>query len=546
MRILVISDLLPPRMLGGFELACLNLSRGLRDAGHDVLILTTPTDRQPAEAESGVDRALNLRELYGVVGLRDTQLAKFQVHESRISNQTNSLIVLDRIASFRPDHVVMFNLVGIGGLGIIDTVNLTGTPWTLNLGDNVPGELLLDAPPEVVNVYSPAGNDIFSTGQYAIVSQTLADEVVSTGVTLGRHEIIPRGVLYPDIERTRPYRDGGHTRFVAAGVLSPHKGVDIMIDAAADLVDSGVGNFSLELYGGGLIDHYTEMIRERNLAGHVFVKGRVSQADLFAVHARSDAFLFPTWEREPGASAPFEAASAGCVPIMTANCGPAERMVHGIHALKIERNAQSLGHEMRRVISGEVDLELMFDAGRRLAHGDLSFSLSVERLSNLIKSAAPSTSAVLDFDEIAKEVIRKDTSAMGALYTTFFNPTHDEDHPEDATMDEHRDPTAPVNIVAPSSVWSRMTSAPVRVARRVLRPLVEEQLLAPRATLAEQARSNRKAQESIDARNAALVERELAADAREGEIRSLIEGMKKDLLATNLRVTHIEETDKDA
>lgn len=544
MRILVISDLLPPRMLGGFELACLNLSRGLSDAGHDVLILTTPTDRQPAVAESGIDRSLNLRELYGVVGLRDTQLAKFQLHESRVSNQANSLIVLDRIASFKPDHVVMFNLVGIGGLGIIDTVNLTGTPWTLNLGDNVPGELLLDAEPEVVDVYSPAGNDIFATGQYAIVSQTLADEVTGTGVTLGRHEIIPRGVLYPDTERTRAYRDGGHTRFVAAGVLSPHKGVDIIIDAAADLVNSGIGNFSVELYGGGLIDHYTQMIRERDLAGHVFVKGRVSQSELFAVHAGSDAFLFPTWEREPGASAPFEAASAGCIPIMTANCGPAERMVHGVHALKIERNALSLGREMRRVIAGEVDLEEMFEQGRILAHGDLSFSRSVQRLSQFIESAGEPTVAEFSFDEVAREIIRKDTAAMGALYSSFFRPTH-EDELKEAAMAEERDPTAPVNIVEPRSLLGRAASLPVRVVRRVLRPLVEEQLSTPRDTIAEQARANRKAQEALDARNAALLEREKMVDARENEIRSLIEGMKKDLLATNLRVNRIEETDKN-
>ena len=520
-------------MLGGFELACLNLSRGLRNAGHEVLILTSPTDIAPSDDESWVDRSLNLRELFGVVGPRESDLGKFQIHESRVSNQANSLIVLDRIVKFAPDHVLMFNLVGIGGLAIMDTVNLTGVPWTMNLGDNVPGELLLGTHTEALEVYSPPGADIFAAGRYSVVSQTLIDEVASTGISLGQAEIIPRGVLYPDVERTRRHNDGGITRFVAAGILSPHKGVDIMIDAAADLVRSGIVNFRLELYGGGLTDHYTTVITERGLAGHVFVMGRVSQEALFAVHAHSDAFLFPTWEREPGASAPFEAASAGCIPIMTANCGPAERMVHGIHALKIERNADSLAHEMRRVIAGEVDLERMADAGRRLAHGDLSFALSVERLGNLIESATPPATRKINFNQLASEIIRKDIIAMGALYRTFSAELSRTPDPERDRMTEHDTAKATAERTKATSAWTELRSLPGRALRRALRPLVQDELLSQRTVINQQANLNHERQQRLD-------EREKSLDKHELEIRSLIEGMKKDLLATNHRVDDIE------
>ncbi|WP_210413884.1 glycosyltransferase [Protaetiibacter larvae] len=517
MRILVISDLLPPRMLGGFELACRNLSQGLRDRGHEVLVLTTATDRAAPEQDGWVDRCLALHELFVNVNLEDDGIGRLNRFESRVSTVGNSLIVLDRIRSFAPDHILMFNLFGIGGIGILDTVRRTGIPWTLNLGDNVPGALLDGTSGAIRELYDVPGG-LFASGSYAIVSETLRDEVIATGVPLGPVEVIPRGALYPDLARTRDYRDGGVTRFVAAGILSPHKGVDLMIDAAAGLVEQGLDGFRLEIYGDGLVDHYRSRIAERGLTGFVSIPGRVDQRRLFEIHAGSDAFLFPTWEREPGASAPVEAASVGCVPIMTADCGPAEYLVDGVHTLKIARNAHALADAMARVVRGEVDLAALGAAGRRIARGDLSFSTSVERLEAFLGSGDHRVALKLDTDAIAAEVIRLDDAARRVLL---------DELREGKQMGESE--ASPPR----ASAARRIASLPARAVRRLIRPAISAELAEQRDFLREQRSRIEADREALAAREAQLAEREKAMN-------SLTRAVQKDILATNRRIDWLE------
>ncbi|MGN6272344.1 MAG: glycosyltransferase family 4 protein [Protaetiibacter sp.] len=517
MRILVISNLLPPRMLGGFELACRNLSEGLRERGHDVLLLTSATDRAAPEQDDWVDRCLALRELFVNVDLGNEHVAQVRRFESRVSTIGNSLIVLDRIRTFRPDRILMFNLFGIGGLGILDAVRRTGIPWTLNLGDNVVGALLDSTSDAVRELYDV--EHLFASGSYAIVSETLRDEVVATGVPLGTTHVIPRGALYPEIERTRAYRDGGVTRFVAAGIVAPHKGVDLMIDAAGALLEEGLVDFRLEIYGDGLVDHYRAQVAERGLGDHVAIPGRVDQRSLFEIHARSDAFLFPTWEREPGASAPVEAASVGCVPIMTADCGPAEYLVDGVHALKIARNARSLSEAMARVVRGEVDLAGIGKAGRSLARGDLSFATSVERLERVLIAGDQPENRRVDTDAIAVEAIRLDDAANRALR---------EELQERERMIEREKQTPPR-----PSLRRRIVSLPARTVRRLIRPAISAELDEQRRYLAEQ-------RGRIDAEQAALAAREAALAEREKAMNSLTQAIRKDLLATNRRIDWLE------
>ncbi len=519
MRILVISDLLPPRMLGGFELACLNISRGLRERGHDVRILTSPTDRVAPDQHGWVDRSLALDELFVNVWAPDEAVRFTQRHASRVSNIGNTLIVLDRVREFRPDHVLFFNLVGIGGLALIDAIDRLGVPWTMNLGDNVPGNLLEDLPAEVADRFG-VGDGLFSRGRTSIVSQTLLEEVQAGGVVLGETRVIPRGVVHNDVPRTRRHQEDGVTRFVAAGVLSPHKGVDIMLDAARALLDAGRDAFRLEIYGGGLLDHYRERIVELGLVQHVAAPGPVSQRELLEIHARSDAFVFPTWSREPGASVPIEAASVGCIPIMTGDCGPAERMIDGVHCVKITRDVPSLTAAMTRVMDGELDLASMAVAGRRLARGDLAFATSLDRLETLLIDGTPERTAprTLDFDDLARRFIQADDDALRAAYAA-------------ARKD---DPMPPIDVPAPVPPLSRFNLVG-RLIRRYTRPLVSGEFARQRAELQQEV-------DRLDAQRAAIESAQAELDAAAAKLHSELEIVRKDLLATNHRINWIESS----
>lgn len=425
MRVLIISNMLPPRQRGGYELACYNLAKGLIARGHDVRILTSDTEKRPTEDQSFVDRALDLRR-FQEVPIDDAVVRAFVDHEGMISHRHNTVALLSQLREFRPDHVLAFNLLGIGGLAMIDLLNSVGAPWTFNLGDRVPWHLIAGFDDDILDVFGARGGALFSAGQIAAVSQGLVDEIRAGGIPLGdRVEVISRGVIPHGRVRTRAYRDGGITRFVAAGTVGPHKGMDIVLRASRLLLLEGRRDFTVDIYGDGIVDQYRELARELGVEGVVTFHGPIPQLDLIDVHSRSDAFLFPTWEREPLGGAPIEAASVGCVPIITASCGAAERLADGIHCIKIRRDDDHLAAAMRAVCDGEVDLEKLGEAGQRLALGDLSFDRSVELLEALLASGnRPGwQDASLDSAAIGEDLIEKDSASVALLYARIAEAT---------------------------------------------------------------------------------------------------------------------------
>lgn len=418
MRILVVSNYLPPGRERGYELACYNLCKGLRARGHDVHVVSSPTVRHPAENQDWIERPLSVRE-FSTPDVTGAALHVLLQHEARVSQLANTQLILTAIREFRPEHILTFNLVGIGGLAIVDLIDMTGIPWTMNLGDWVPNELTVRVPQAVRAIYDAgATGTLFTRGRIAAVSQTLLTEIERGGISLGDNvTIIPRGVAISDVERSRPYREGGVTRFVSAGAVAPQKGMDLILDATRLLQDEAAFEFTIDVYGGGKLDHYSGRARELGIAGRITFHGAVSQREVVVANAAADAFLFPTWSREPGASVPIEAAVVGAVPILTGTCGPAERFIDGVSAIKIRRTVESLADAMRRVGLGEVDLEALGAAGRALAAGDLSFGVSVDRLERVL--AVPlggERENRLDDESLDQEIVSKHESALALVY----------------------------------------------------------------------------------------------------------------------------------
>lgn len=416
MRILIVSNLFPPRVLGGYEQACFRIATGLAERGHEILVLTSTSTREASEATNfAVERTMNL-QAFERVSNRDPSIKRFLDHECMISQSVNSFLLLDTVRRFRPDQAMLFNLIGLGGLALIDVLESLDVPWIFNLGDNVPGRLIEGHNPEIAAVYGARNGEVFSRGRVSAVSQTLVDEVHASGIPLDtRVDIIPRGISAVQ-PRTRPYLAGGITRFVAASSLHQFKGIDIIVKAAALVSASTSHDFTVEIYGRGDATPFRELAQELGVAERVSFPGFIPPLDLMKVHARSDAFLFPTWPREPGASAPFEAAAAGCLPILTATCGPAERLVDGVHCIKIRRDAESLAEAMRSVCAGEVDLDAIRGECTRLIEGDLAFGTSLDRLERLIYSGLGQTGQSYDDDMIDLRILDKDAEALALLY----------------------------------------------------------------------------------------------------------------------------------
>jgi glycosyltransferase involved in cell wall biosynthesis len=387
MRILIVSNLYPPLIIGGYELACSNVAEALSQRGHDIRVLTTwcPFPSK-TKLPTWVDRSLDMHCYvpHHTPGL----LEQGDMHRATCSSYANTLRLLQVIREFRPELVSLWNPTGIGSLALMDLLNQLGVPWSLHLGDRVPIDITDNVPPHVRVVFCESDTALYARACVLSVSQHLLDEIESTvGITFENAAIVAGWGDASTVQPHAPYLRDGEARFVAAGGIYPHKGIDLIIEASERLKAQGL-RFSVDIFGSGDVPRYVEMVRMRHLQDCVRLLGPRKQSELLRAYANYDAFLCPTWERDPFPFAPLEAAACATPPILTRNCGTSERLVGGIHCLKIDRTVDGLAQAMANVASGQVDLARIGRVGQRLIRSDLSFDRYLDRVEAALRAHA--------------------------------------------------------------------------------------------------------------------------------------------------------------
>jgi glycosyltransferase involved in cell wall biosynthesis len=380
MRILVVSNLYPPFTIGGYEMNCANVVGELRARGHEVVVATAPSHVPGPPDPPHVRRCLRMSA--HVPAYAHAAAPQAWLHACDISDFDNVAALQRLLVVEAPDIVFFWNTHGIGTLHLIDFLNVHGVPWASYLGDRVFEQMVNAAPRHVRAIFQGHDPAYFASGGIMAVSQHLVDEITSLGgFAFPRPPTIVHGyAIVSDSPVAREYRRDGRLRFMAAGRVSEHKGTTLICDAVARLAAEGVGGFEVDLYGEGEVAFYVNYANALGIADRVTFHGGVPQPRLHEQFQTHDLFLFPTWSREPFAFAPFEAAAYGCVPILTADCGCSERIVDGVHGIKIERTAEALAAAMRQAVEGRIPLERIGAAGAAMARRDLSLAGHVDKL----------------------------------------------------------------------------------------------------------------------------------------------------------------------
>lgn len=371
MKILVISNLYPPDFLGGYELICYQMVEALRARDHEVSVLTS-CPRRALEPVAHIRRALHLSDFYDSGWMTTAITRRLCEVESNFINAHNVHALLAALDEVRPDAVLLYNLIGLGGLGLLSCLRHLRVPWVWHLESPIPRVLcsLIDAP--VLNQF--AGKPVPALvrelnrqlrGTYLACSLRVVQEIEECGLRLqDRVELVPNWVCGSRQGVRTNYLQGGMLRIVSAGVISPHKGSDVLIRAAARLRDWGYDRFSMDLYGEIMLPYYQALIDNLNLRAQVKLKGKRPQPELMACYDAYDVFAFPTSEGEAFGLAPLEAAAAGCVPLISNRCGVAEWLMHGVHCLKAEPSDEAFASLFRDILNRKLNLESI---GRRAA-----------------------------------------------------------------------------------------------------------------------------------------------------------------------------------
>ncbi len=237
--------------------------------------------------------------------------------------------------------MLLFNLIGLGALGIIGFLQACGIPVVLYLMDNI--FVMVDRnSPGFARYESIFGQPSFeNTTRIIAMSRNVVSEINGiTGVWRFRTSCMsPAGRKYTANTTADPKcrEENTKTRFVVCSRIAPHKGTELIVDAAEELVRRGETRFMIDVFGAGQVSPFLQRVQSKGLSGHIRYLGRKEKSELLALFAEYDALLFPTWEREAFGFTVPEAAGAGCFPIMTAGIGATEWFVDQLDCNKIGR-----------------------------------------------------------------------------------------------------------------------------------------------------------------------------------------------------------------
>jgi len=358
MKILAVSNLYPPEVIGGYELSCQQVVDGLRERGHDVRVLTT-VPQVPTSPTEHVLRRMRRPDVFS--SDRTQSRSRFWELESNILDSGNVYALVSTVEEFQPDVCYLWNLVGLGGVALVGALEYLGRPWLWHLSDAIPSQLC-----NFEGRILPIGDLLSSqmSGRFLAVSQGLINEIEHV-VSLGtRARLVPNWATDAEGSLRREYYDGTFLRIAFAGQLVEQIGVLIALDAVAEIRDLGYSNFSLDLYGKGDTVLIADRIHQLGLDKFVTLRGWTDQKELRRQFRRHDLFIFPTWAREPFAIVALEAGAEGCVPLLSSPSGDSEWLVEDVHCLKARRDPSAFAATVRRVLDGEVDLAAI---GRRAA-----------------------------------------------------------------------------------------------------------------------------------------------------------------------------------
>lgn len=270
-----------PDALGGDAVVVSNLARCQRNAGSQVVILTSNCDE--------------IRDSCGVFkfGLKDSATSLDSIKPRRVISLLFLIFTAFRVLrSERPDviHTHSIDMAFFASFAaryyhipIVHTFHIL----TFNSAHNSPLRrmfelvLLIGAKPdEIFTLNSKDAMDLKTAG----FSNVMA---IQNGVNV-------------DDWRGRRRGTGDKFMFVGVGRLEEQKGFQYLIEAAAILGERGE-EFEVKIAGdGSLYRRLGELIEEFHVGSHVSLTGRLDQARLRELYLRASAFVLPSlWEGMP-------------------------------------------------------------------------------------------------------------------------------------------------------------------------------------------------------------------------------------------------------
>lgn len=375
MRILSIGNRSLPWSEGGYEVVWSAATAALREAGHQVRILTTtpdPSDRvRTGPPPEDVYRGLRWY-------WRNHEFPPLGLLEAIEIERGNARVLRHHLSQFAPEVVCWWAMGGMS-LSLISQVRRIGMPSVGVVGDEWPiygprvdGWLRRwRGRPRIVRYLAetlvgvPAQLDLDRSGTWLFNSRYLLDAARAAG-----WELLDAAALAPGVDthlfsfsEPGPWR----WRLLYSGRLDPRKGIDTAIEALGRLPAAA----TLTIAGDGDDAVRAQLV---SLAERIGVAERVDfihsqHESMPAVYRDADAVLFPVRWREPWGLVPLEAMAIGR-PVVASRGGggAAEYLEDGRNCLQFDPgDAAGLANALTRLAGDQQLRDRQVGAGRETA-----------------------------------------------------------------------------------------------------------------------------------------------------------------------------------
>ncbi len=326
MRVMIISNIFPPHVRGGYELGMLDVARAFGQAGHQVEVVTSTVVGGLNKTRPVTD--VCVRPVFEPVIEYESDLDECLQHSSVWRQHRTdafggvlrgNVVALQReIERFCPDRIWIGNPIGIGPVGVLETALSAGVPSIVHLMDDVDRYLVGYGRP----IPWLARVARLKRSLTAISCASHVREMNSVAGSYRTHHVVLNGVDFAAMPaQAEPGRHDGPLRLVYFGQVESMKGVSQIIRGLGQLATSPNGPpCTLDVVGPAAASYIESLradIQSHGLADRVRLVGRLEKDDLMRRLATYDAAVLLLKREEPFGYAWLEAAAAGLPVVVT-------------------------------------------------------------------------------------------------------------------------------------------------------------------------------------------------------------------------------------
>jgi glycosyltransferase involved in cell wall biosynthesis len=387
MKILVLSNLYPPYVLGGYEILCGQVVEYLQKRGHEVHILTS--DHQSNLSDGMVERSLHIFQSFD-------QPAGYQRKDRIQTAAYNRTITSRYIEKTKPDIIFVWSLLRLTP-STAKVSEKSGIPVVYTFNDENIASFLNHRFGFSPKAFAHWFLDTFINSEITLkdlklenttcISNVVKRNLLKKGVAIQNSQVIYQGIPLEQFPPKKDSRLHNPIRILYAGQLHAYKGVHTLVSALALLqAEKTLPSFSLTIVGKGP-DEYRKQLEETAKEHQLAVefKGLVPHAEMSAVYQGHDLFVFPSIWEEPFGLTHLEAMASGLPVISTANGGQGEFLLDGKNSLTFPPgDEKALAGQIQKLLSDSTLYDNIAKAGQETANSQFSFERYVDELEALL------------------------------------------------------------------------------------------------------------------------------------------------------------------